>query len=117
MQHDLRAGDGRAHRLDVPELAEHDIDLRDDVGLQPIERSPLVAGVVPREGAHRGALADEPLYEVTADEATRAGHEHGTALKGFHPAEHMVRPLRLRAWPRGPCRSPTWSCPSRTSRW
>jgi hypothetical protein len=52
------------------------LDFPLDGGFHQLEIAPAVARVVMNKRAHAPSVADEPLYEVTADEATGAGDEY-----------------------------------------
>ena len=108
MEHDVDTLDGGVHRLHVAQLAEHDLDLG-HLRVEPVERAPVVARVVAAHGPHPGAVAHEPLDEVAADEAARAGDEDGPACSDVIPDKHptAVSPTRGRYR----CRMPDWTVP------
>jgi hypothetical protein len=90
----LHAVRGLLNGLDVAQVAEHDVDLARELGVEPVERPAVVARVVADEGAHARALAHEPRDEVAADESACARDEHGLTAEGH--------PLILAALPRPP---------------
>ncbi len=71
--------DQRCRSLEVAQIPEAELD-RGHIAV-PGERTDVTARVVAQEGAHIGALGDQAVDEMAADEAARARHRDSLAAQ------------------------------------
>ena len=94
MEDDLDVlGDGLRDERGVADVAEPDVERARVVGGTRRRASRRAAGVVEAERADVGALGDEALDQVAADEPVGAGDEHRDVAQGHAATSPGLREL------------------------